>query len=107
VPDLVARTRACRDLLLPRLRDLGGIEVESPAGGLYAFFRVVDRPDARDSLAFAKRLVGEAGLGLAPGIAFGPEAEGWLRWCFASKEPERLVEGVRRLARHLGRPAPG
>ena len=33
-----------------------------------------------------QRLVAEVGLGLAPGIAFAPEAEGWLRWCFASRE---------------------
>jgi aspartate/methionine/tyrosine aminotransferase len=103
VPALVARTKACRDLLLPGLRDLGEIEVETPAGGLYAFFRVAREAD---SLAFAKRLVAEAGLGLAPGVAFGPEAEGWLRWCFASKEPARLVDGLERLGQHLGRGRP-
>ncbi|RZJ59669.1 MAG: aminotransferase class I/II-fold pyridoxal phosphate-dependent enzyme [Acidovorax sp.] len=50
-----------------------------------------------DSLAVAQRLVSEAGLGLAPGNAFAPEAQGWLRWCFASKEPARLEAGVQRL----------
>ncbi len=35
-------------------------------------------------------------LGLAPGIAFGPEGEGFVRWCFAASE-ERLAEGIRRL----------
>jgi aspartate/methionine/tyrosine aminotransferase len=50
-----------------------------------------------DSLATAKRLVVEAGLGLAPGEAFAPEAQGWLRWCFASRDPQRLVQGVGRL----------
>ncbi len=39
----------------------------------------------------------EAGLGLAPGEAFAPEAQGWLRWCFASQDPQRLVQGVERL----------
>ena len=39
----------------------------------------------------------EAGLGLAPGNAFAPEAQGWLRWCFASKDPARLEAGVQRL----------
>lgn len=97
VPALVARLRHCRDTLLPRLAAIDGVEVETPAGGLYAFFRV---PGEADSLAFAKRLVADAGLGLAPGVAFGPEAEGWLRWCFASNDPERLVDGVNRLARH-------
>ena len=64
----------------------------------YAFFRV-DGQD--DSLALARRLVTDVGLGLAPGVAFGPEAEGWLRWCYASRDPQRLVDGVGRLARAL------
>ena len=55
-----------------------------------------------DSLAFCKRLVAEAGLGLAPGIAFGPEGEGFVRWCFASSEP-RLADGVTRLQQFLSR----
>jgi aspartate/methionine/tyrosine aminotransferase len=36
---------------------------------------------------------------LAPGEAFAPEAQGWLRWCFASNDLGRLVEGVNRLKR--------
>ena len=99
VPALVARLRTCRDTLLPRLAALPRVRVAVPQGGMYAFFRVEGETD---SLAFAKRLVAEAGLGLAPGSAFGDEAEGWLRWCFASREPERLVKGVERLPRVLG-----
>jgi len=95
VPGLVERLRACRDTLLPRLREVPGVQVATPRGGLYAFFRA---PGSDDSLAFAKRLVQEAGVGIAPGAAFGPEGEGWLRWCFASREPARLEEGVKRLA---------
>jgi aspartate/methionine/tyrosine aminotransferase len=98
VPGLIARLKACRDTLLPRLAALPGVEVATPEGGMYAFFRVEGQGD---SLAFAKRLVTEAGLGLAPGVAFGPEAEGWLRWCFASRDPQRLVSGVERLSRAL------
>ena len=98
VPGLVQRLRVCRDTLLPQLAALPGVEVAVPDGGLYAFFRVAGQGD---SLAFAKRLVAEAGLGLAPGAAFGPEAEGWLRWCFASHDPARLTLGVQRLAAFL------
>ncbi len=61
---------------------------------MYAFFRIAGHGD---SLALAQRLVVEAGLGLAPGVAFAPQAEGWLRWCFASRDTARLVEGARRL----------
>ncbi len=98
VPPLVARMKACRDTLLPALAALPGVAVAVPDGGMYAFFRVQGQDD---SLAFAKRLVAEAGLGLAPGAAFGAEAEGWLRWCFASRDPARLTDGVGRLARAL------
>ena len=52
-------------------------------------------------MAVAKRLVAEAGVGLAPGDAFGPEGRGWLRWCIASKDVNRLAEGVRRLQQWL------
>jgi aspartate/methionine/tyrosine aminotransferase len=37
-------------------------------------------------------------LGLAPGIAFGPEGEGFLRWCFAASV-ENLAEGIKRYRR--------
>ncbi|MEO5845021.1 MAG: pyridoxal phosphate-dependent aminotransferase [Caldimonas sp.] len=95
VPGMVERLQGCRDTLLPRLAALPGVEVATPQGGLYAFFQA---PGSEDSLAFAKRLVEAAGVGLAPGAAFGAEGEGWLRWCFASHDPRRLVEGVDRLA---------
>jgi aspartate/methionine/tyrosine aminotransferase len=95
VPALVTRLRACRDRLVDGLQTLPGVTVASPPGGLYAFFRVEGEDD---SLAFAKRLVAECGLGLAPGAAFGPEGEGWLRWCFASRDPSRLDQGLQRLA---------
>jgi aspartate/methionine/tyrosine aminotransferase len=99
VDGLVQRLRDCRDLLLKRLQQLPGVTVAVPPGGLYAFLKIEGQ---RDSLALAKRLVAEHGLGLAPGIAFGPEGEGWLRWCFASRDPERLNRGVDRLAQALG-----
>jgi len=98
VPALVARLKTCRDTLLPLLEAMPGVTVAPPRGGLYAFLRL---DGGNDSLALAKQLVMDAGLGLAPGVAFGPEAEGWLRWCFASHDPSRLVRGVERLGRFL------
>ncbi len=98
VPGLVRHLRSCRDTLLAGLAGLPRVAVATPAGGMYAFLRI---DGERDSLALAKRLVAEHGLGLAPGAAFGPEGEGWLRWCFASKDPGRLELGVERLRRAL------
>ena len=98
VRGLVDRLRAGRDLLVGGLQAMPGIRVALPQGGMYAFFRVEGQAD---SLAYAKHLVAAHGLGLAPGVGFGAEAEGWLRWCFAAQDPARLREGLARLARAL------
>ena len=94
------RFRRARDYLIGRLHEMPGVQTALPAGAMYAFFRV-DGID--NSLSLCKRMVTEAGLGLAPGIAFGPEAEGFVRWCFAASE-ERLADGIERLGRVLGSP---
>ena len=103
-PRFSSENDAGQRVLVPLLRALPGVQVASPAGGMYAFFKL-DGFD--DSLTTAKRLVLEAGLGLAPGNAFAPQAQGWLRWCFASHDPQRLVQGVARLQGWLEQRAPG
>jgi aspartate/methionine/tyrosine aminotransferase len=92
------RYRAARDMLVTALSSMRRIAVAPPPGAMYAFFRV---EGVTDSLSFCKRLVREAHLGLAPGSAFGPEGEGFVRWCFAAS-PARLADGVARLAGFLG-----
>ncbi len=97
-PRVVAHLKQCRDTLIPLLQAVPGVKLAPAKGGMYAFFKL-DGYD--DSLDTAKRLVTEAGIGLAPGNAFAPEAQGWLRWCFASKDTARLGEGVSRLRNWL------
>jgi aspartate/methionine/tyrosine aminotransferase len=97
-PRIVAHLKACRDTLVPLLQKVPGVELQPAKGGMYAFFKL---NGFDDSLVTAKRLVAEAGLGLAPGNAFAPEAQGWLRWCFASKDVGRLRLGVERLSSWL------
>ncbi len=98
---VIARTlqrfRKARDFLVKELNTIDGVTAASPSGSMYAFFRV---RGVADSLEFCKRLMRDAGLGLAPGSAFGPQGEGFVRWCFAASE-DRLAEGVRRLRRAL------
>jgi aspartate/methionine/tyrosine aminotransferase len=98
---VIARTlqrfRAGRDFLISSLKDTPRVSVALPPGAMYAFFRI---EGMSDSLAFCKALVREHGLGLAPGSAFGPEGEGFVRWCFAASQ-ERLGEGVARLRKAL------
>ena len=94
----------CRDLLIGALARLPGIEVHAPPGGMYAFFRVAG---VGDSLSYAKHLVVHHGLGLAPGSAFGDEGQGWLRWCFASRELARLEQGLERMRQAVEAGLPG
>lgn len=98
---VIARTRyrfrKARDLLIENLKQISKVEVAPPAGTMYAFLKI---EGVKDSLAFCKRLVHEVGLGLAPGSAFGPEGEGFVRWCFAAAE-DKLADGVARLKRAL------
>ncbi|MEX3946806.1 pyridoxal phosphate-dependent aminotransferase [Paraburkholderia sp. EG287B] len=93
---LVADLRASRDHLAAALAKLPGVDVKVPHGAMYLFFRLA----AQNSLELCKALVRDAGLGLAPGSAFGPQGEGFVRWCYAC-DPARLDAGVERLARYL------
>ncbi len=101
-PELVKHFNVCRNTLVNLLGVIEGVTLHIPKGGMYAFFKV---EGFNDSLTLAKRLVNEAGLGLAPGSAFDlapyQAGEGWMRWCFASKDIARLSLGVERLQRWL------
>jgi aspartate/methionine/tyrosine aminotransferase len=93
------RFRRARDFLIGELKTIERVRVALPDGTMYAFLGIEGMDD---SLAFCKHLVREHGLGLAPGSAFGPEGEGYVRWCFAASQ-ERLAEGVHRLAKGVAR----
>ena len=88
------RLRRARDLVVQGLQRFPRVHLTPPPGAFYAFFRL---DGLTDSAAFAKKLVVETGVGLAPGAAFGPEGEGWMRLCFASSEA-RLSDALTRMA---------
>ncbi len=93
VAEMVERCRIGRELVLQRLGGMGRVRVVRPEGAFYVMFAV---DGVSDMLAFAKRLVVEARVGLAPGSAFGPGGEGYLRLCFASSAA-RLSRAMDRL----------
>jgi aspartate/methionine/tyrosine aminotransferase len=95
VKHTLERFRQARDFLVGKLNAIPRVKVSTPPATMYVFFGV---EGMTDSLAFCKKLVREQGLGLAPGAAFGPEGEGYVRWCFASSQ-ERLADGAERLRR--------
>jgi len=84
-------------MLSAALHDLPRLEIPEADGAMYLFLRVAGE---EDSVRLAKHLIDEVGLGLAPGRAFGPEGEGWLRWCYAA-EWKKIEAGLERLSRFL------
>jgi aspartate/methionine/tyrosine aminotransferase len=97
VAKLRERLASTRGQLVDGLRRLPGVDVPDAGGAMYAFFRIAGHDD---TFELAKRLVAEVGLGLAPGAAFGPEGNGWLRWCHAVSG-EKIGEGLARLEKFL------
>ena len=89
--------RKRRDLLLAGLNELG-LPCENPAGAFYAF------PDvsriSRDSREAAEILLERAQVAAVPGIVFGPEGEGHLRFSF-STTLETIEAGLESLRRKL------
>ena len=99
IENMRARLALAKTQLVGALRQLPGVEAPEGGGAMYAFLRVAGRDN---SFNLARQLVEEAGLGLAPGRAFGPEGEGWLRWCYAA-DPSKIELGVERLRRFLSK----
>lgn len=97
VDELMQRCRENRALVTARLRAMPGITLPEIDGAFYAFFHVAG---VTDSLELAKALIREAGVGLAPGSAFGPAGQGWLRLCFA-QDPARIAAALDRIEAHL------
>lgn len=81
VNEMREKFRRGKDAVVPRLRTMPGVTIDEPRAAFYAFFRVAG---VDDTLEYCKRLYRETNVGIAPGSAFGPEGEGWLRLCFAS-----------------------
>jgi aspartate/methionine/tyrosine aminotransferase len=95
----LARLKRSRDIMVQGLLATGRVEMAVPKGAFYLFPKMLGFPDAR---ALAFQLIDEAGVGVAPGYAFGPGGDGRLRLCFAAA-PEVITEATRRLTAWLSR----
>jgi aspartate/methionine/tyrosine aminotransferase len=97
VAEQKTRFRKHEQIVHDALTRIGGIEAVRPESSFYAFFKSHREPDC---MSFARRLIDEHGLGLAPGCAFGRNFNGYMRLCFAVSEP-RLREALGRLEQAL------
>jgi aspartate aminotransferase len=98
IAEMRERCRKGRDIVADHLARFPRVRFTPPEAAFYAFFEV---DGMTDSLEMAKRIVREAEVGLAPGVAFGKGGEGFLRLCFA-QAPELLERAMTRLGKVLG-----
>jgi aspartate/methionine/tyrosine aminotransferase len=100
--DDVARMKAIYDerrrYMIRRLKELGfGITVE-PTGAFYVFVNA--KHLSSDSYRLAFDILEKACVGVTPGIDFGRNGEGYLRFSYANSL-ENIKEGLGRLERYL------
>ena len=93
VDEMVDAYRVRRDRVVEIL-EKGGLLVSVPRG---AFYIMADVSAAgSDSYAFARRLIQDCGVAVAPGETFGPSGAGMVRLSLATATSD-LVEGAQRL----------
>ena len=90
--------RERRDYLFEKMTALG-FEMAKPSGAFYIFAKIPAGFN-QDSMAFCVDLAEKNQLAIIPGIAFGPEAEGYVRLSYAASM-ENLVEAMDRLTRYM------
>ena len=90
--------RERRDFVYQAMTKLG-FEVARPSGAFYIFAKI-PAGQQQDSMAFCVELAEKNQLAIIPGIAFGPEGEGYVRISYAASM-ETLVEAMNRLAAYI------
>ncbi|WP_286877641.1 pyridoxal phosphate-dependent aminotransferase [Methanosaeta sp. UBA458] len=87
-----------RKFMVRRLREMGfGITVE-PTGAFYVFANAQHL--SGDSYALAFDILEKAHVGVTPGIDFGPNGEGYLRFSYANSL-QKIADGLERIERYL------
>jgi aspartate/methionine/tyrosine aminotransferase len=100
-PD-VDRMVACfderRKLILRKLKEAGFGVAKEPTGAFYVLANA--RRFTDNSLEFAFEVLENANVGITPGVDFGSNAEGYVRFSYANSL-DNIEEGMRRLGKYL------
>ena len=87
-----------RDTLVEGLRRVGWTEFEVPRGGMFLWAALPEAFRAMGSMEFARRLMEDAEVAVAPGLGFGPDGEGHVRLALIENR-QRLLQAVRQIRR--------
>jgi len=81
-----------RDVLVKGLKSAGW-PVESPRGSMFVWARLPEKYRSLTSLDFAKVLITEANVAISPGIGFGPDGEGYVRFALVH-DPAKIRQAT-------------
>lgn len=91
--------KARRDCLVESF-GRAGWEITPPEASMFAWTPIPEAYRAMGSMEFAKRLLSEAGVAVAPGVGFGEEGEGYVRIALVENE-QRLRQAARGVKKFL------
>lgn len=90
----VERAEVAARIIVDALAATNRVDIAMPRGAFYMFFAIDGITDSRQA---ALALIDEAGVGLAPGTAFGPGGKPFLRLCF-NRDLGQIGEASDRIA---------
>lgn len=96
---IVATYQQRRDVLVNGLAAIGW-DIPSPKGTMFAWGKIPERFAEMGSLEFCKELIKKAQVGVAPGIGFGTEGEGYVRFALVENE-QRIHQAIRSIKTFL------
>lgn len=85
-----------RDMVMDALSSIG-LSARTPKGTIYVWARI---PEGYTSAEYATKVLDEAGVIVAPGNAYGPDGEGYIRLSLATPD-DRLAEALERIKNRL------
>ena len=88
-----------RQFIVQRLREIGFSITVEPTGAFYVFANA--KRFSTDSYQLAFDILEKAHVGVTPGIDFGANGEGYLRFSYANSL-ENIAEGLDRIEAYLG-----
>jgi alanine-synthesizing transaminase len=98
VPPIVETYRRRRDVLIAGLNRIGW-EIPPPKGTMFVWAEIPPPFKEMGSLKFAELLLKEGKVAVSPGVGFGPEGEGFVRFALVENEHRlrQAVDGIRHL----------
>ncbi|MBI5231354.1 MAG: LL-diaminopimelate aminotransferase [Coriobacteriales bacterium] len=96
VAEMSALYQRRRDLVMDTLGSIG-MSARTPKGTIYVWAKI---PEGYTSAEFAEKVLEEANVIVAPGNAYGPDGEGYIRISLATPD-DRLAEALERIKNTL------